>query len=83
MSSYWPHIDYTKMRLNKRVDGGRIERCPACGKKGRMKERTHDGGVTLHWYADHTADDWGWAIAVTRSCHGPIVNGERIVKDET
>jgi hypothetical protein len=53
------HYDYTMMRLGKRVTtgiGGKIERCPVCGRKGLVSENRR---VASHSRTDEVTPFFG------------------------
>ena len=55
-------VDFTKMRLNSRFNGRKIEKCPVCGKKGQIS-RYRNG----NWECTHYARiEFGFLVSDSR-----------------
>jgi hypothetical protein len=77
-------IDYTKARLGSGPRGHKIERCPKCGRKGRMTRMLNatSGGrpIPPRWRCDHVVRATSFGTFVLAHCGGRIVDGVDTVR---
>lgn len=60
-------LDYTTMRLHKKIDGGKIEICPRCNRKGRLNYTLPRGKLPGFYIYAHKGYI-SWAKVITDHC---------------